>query len=330
MTAPPTDRASVWTRHWASGAAHSCTGSSSQRYDGEAGEFWRQRWAQLPAGARVLDLATGNGPLPRDLCAQRPAGDWQCDAVDLAQVAPSWLASLHEPLRSRLKFHAGTRMEALPFATGSMDCVVSQYGFEYAQREPAWQEVLRVLAPGGTAAFVMHHAQGRPVSLAREELQLIEQLTAPDGWLAATRALLEPLNRARTPAGLASLQGDTVADAKREAFQRTQQGVQQLKQTANVPDVLHEATHAVSAMVVHVQTEGLASALSAWEAYMGHLADQRLRLRELCDHALDAQALAWLCEAAIGGLPGHRVETGTITEQSALMGWTFWVRPAPS
>ena len=106
------------------------------------------------------------------------------DAVDLAQVAPAWYTPADYP---RIRFHSGVRMESLPFPDGHFTLIVSQFGFEYAQREPALRECLRVLAPGGRLAFVMHHAGSVLAKVGRSELAIHERLLEAGGLLDAAR-----------------------------------------------------------------------------------------------------------------------------------------------
>ena len=139
----PNARSQAWSAYWSSGRLHSCAGSFEGNYGGAIGTFWRTRLVHLAPGARVLDLATGNGPLPEMLALMHGAAI-AVDAVYLAVPAPAW----HDPSRHPgVRFHAGVDMEALPFADGLFDLVVSQYGFEYADHARALAEVLRVAAP---------------------------------------------------------------------------------------------------------------------------------------------------------------------------------------
>src|SRR5688572_29452405 len=128
MTANDQDaRRDAWSSYWAAGGLHSCVGSFAGNYAGAIGDFWRDRAAALPDGARILDLATGNGALPL-LFRDRRGDAIEIDAVDLARIAPRW----HRPDESpRVRFHSGIAMERLPFADAGFDLVASQFGFEY-------------------------------------------------------------------------------------------------------------------------------------------------------------------------------------------------------
>jgi ubiquinone/menaquinone biosynthesis C-methylase UbiE len=105
--------------------------------------------ADLRAGWRVLDVATGTGN------AAIAAARLGCDAVGVDYV-PSLLE------RGRLRAEAeGLAVEllegdaeALPFPDGSFDAVTSVFGSMFApDHERAAAELLRVCRPGGTIAL---------------------------------------------------------------------------------------------------------------------------------------------------------------------------------
>jgi SAM-dependent methyltransferase len=99
----------------------------------------------LRSGARVLDVAAGNGNAT--LAAARR---W-CDVT-----STDWVAALLESGRRRAhaEGHLVTFREAdaeqLPFADGSFDVVLSTFGVMFTpNQEQAARELLRVCAPGG-------------------------------------------------------------------------------------------------------------------------------------------------------------------------------------
>jgi SAM-dependent methyltransferase len=321
-TAAPA-RAEVWTRHWASGSPHSCAGSYGDTYGGAFAAFWRGVLARTPAGARVLDLATGAGALPRLFLQLAPELGLDIDAVDLADVAPAWIHALPSDQAGRLRFHGRTALEQLPFGDASFDRVVSQYGLEYARRPEALDELRRVLRPGGGCALVFHHAEARPVRLARIELEHIDWLTSTDGLLAAARSMIDPMVRAATPAGRAGLATDHRALAARQTFNDAQERLEQRARAApDGADVLLEARDAVAGALGLARTQGLhAGAESALAGLATDLADARLRLRELRDCALDAPAAATLAEALAAASSTPTLDT--LRDGSHLMGWTL-------
>ena len=111
---------------------------------------WQAFAALVPARASVLDLASGDGRVLGWLRAVR--ADLTLVGVDLAVQLP--------PAPEGTTLRSGIAMEALPFSADSMDCVVSQFGVEYADLARAVDEIDRVLRPGGMVALITHRFDG--------------------------------------------------------------------------------------------------------------------------------------------------------------------------
>src|SRR3546814_17538773 len=122
----------------------------------------------------MLDIATGNGPIPQLACTHCAAGMPRIDAIDLAQVAPAWVSSQPEPCRQALHFHSGVSPEALPFDDNSFDLVTSQYGIEYCDDVRTKPEVARVLAPDSRVDLLMHPADSTLAHAPREKLGMAD------------------------------------------------------------------------------------------------------------------------------------------------------------
>jgi SAM-dependent methyltransferase len=319
-------RREAWSRYWARGVPHSCIGTYGDRYGGAIAAFWKDVFAGLPAVARVLDVATGNGALPRlllDACSQPGV---TCDAVDIATVQLPWLASAPPAERDRVRLHGGVDAGALPFADHTFDLAVSQYGLEYTDLESSVPELLRVLAPRGGVALVLHHAQGRPATLAAIEIDHIRWLTAEGGWFDATAAMIEPMARASTFGGRASLQGDARATAARERFNRAQNELSARGTGQDGADVLFEMREAAMAVFALAGRDGAKAADAALAGVREELAAGATRLADLCAHALtglQAQALRERLERALG----VAATLGELREQGRhLMGWAIRTR----
>lgn len=142
----------------------------------------RARWEELartlPRGARVLDLATGNGVVLGMLGAVR--SDLKLTGVDSAPALP--------PSPRGLTLKAGVAMESLPFADGSFGAVTSQFGIEYGVIRETAVEVSRVLSGGGRFRAIVHHADGPILAHNRARREGLR-------WAAGTSGYLE---RART------------------------------------------------------------------------------------------------------------------------------------
>lgn len=97
------------------------------------------RDAELPAGARVLDLGCGTGAVLNEMAKSfDPVG------VDMSDQALEYCGE-----RGLGRLVQG-RGEALPFSSGSFDAVVALDVFEHIEDDAsAFREVIRVLAPEG-------------------------------------------------------------------------------------------------------------------------------------------------------------------------------------
>lgn len=314
-------RGDTWSRYWSHGATHSFAGSYGSRYGGALARFWSGVFGALPDGARVLDIATGNGALPQLLLDVGNA-TLACDAVDLARIAPQWLDGLAPQQREQIRFHGGQAAEALPFADASFDMVVSQYGLEYTDLARSVPEILRVLAPAGKVRLLTHHADSRPVRLAHAELAHLAWMGEPQGLLDTGAALLEPMARASTEAGRAALATDANANALRARFNALQAGVDQRAQGDDCPDVLTEVRQAIGAIFGIAMGQGTDAASRAMQVLRQNLDDSALRLRELCDYALDEPRARALADALAGS--GSAV-LEPVMEEAMLMGWAISV-----
>jgi demethylmenaquinone methyltransferase/2-methoxy-6-polyprenyl-1,4-benzoquinol methylase len=101
-------------------------------------------------GARILDLACGTGDLT--LLLARRYRDGEVTGLDLC---PAMLARARRRRGARaVRFSLGD-LGSLPYRPGSFDLVTGGYALRNAPSlRTALEEVLRVLQPGGTAAFL--------------------------------------------------------------------------------------------------------------------------------------------------------------------------------
>lgn len=323
-------RRAAWSRYWASGALHSCPGYG-ERYGGPIAQFWREVFAALPGRARVLDVATGNGVLPRMLLEQRREPDIACEAVDIAEVRLPWLDAMAPRDRPRVRLHPGVDAARLPFADASFDLVASQYGLEYTDLGRTVPEVLRVVAPGGGVALILHHAQGRPATLAAVEIEHGQWLTRPDGWFDAAAALVEFMARAGTAEGRERLRTDPAANAARDFFNARQNELNGRAREADGADVLFEVRDAAARAFEAAASQGAAAGRASLATLKAEVLAGMERLGDLRDHALDEAAARSLAHELANGL-GRPLALGTLREERLgrlyVMGWTM--RPAPA
>lgn len=314
-------RRAAWSAYWATGGLHSCVGSFDGNYGGSIGGFWRELFTRLPAGPlRALDLATGNGAIPLMLWEQRGGtAGLSVDAVDLAQLAPAW----HRPdVHAGIRFHAGVAMEALPFDDASFDLVTSQYGFEYARRDAALAEALRVLRPGGTLALVMHHAGSVLVQVGRAELAHQEHLLANDGLLACAEAVVPWFAQARRGVDPGQF---PMARGARAAYNAAIERLLARIAAGAAPDLLVEARDWTHQLLASVGTDP-APALDALRRYRDAMSAAGLRTAELVSHALDEAQAQSLAAAIRHARPGADLRCEPLSQAEGLLGWGLVLR----
>lgn len=151
----------AWTLYWSNNTPQSCIASQDSSDAKAIDALWRDFVANLKPGATILDLATGNGAVPRAMLRERQ--NYSITAVDRADIAP--LKYLKDPGNlQQVRFIGGIDASQLPMADQSYDALSSQFGIEYGDLNAIAAEVSRVIKPGGRCQFLMHHSDSAIVS----------------------------------------------------------------------------------------------------------------------------------------------------------------------
>lgn len=308
----------AWTNYWAQGASHSCVGSFGGSYSGAIGAFWSSLFDVCSAPIRLLDLAAGNGPVARLAWERwgRGAG-LEVDAVDLAKVAPAWYRSAEH---LSVRFHSGVSIENLPFEDASFDCVVSQFGIEYAARPKAFLEALRVAKPGAIFGFVMHHADSVLADVARHEAANADFLLGGGGLFAAAEEVLPWLGRIQAGTESPTSPG---AVASRDRYNKAMQALTHRIEAANVPDMLVEARGWVHELLGrHFQVD-VTRKLERLQLYRAQVEAAGLRSAELVRFALRERDTAEIAEIFRQALPDSPVLVAPLIQREGLLAWSL-------
>lgn len=287
-----TARSQAWSDYWREGPLHSLQGSYPRNYEGEIGAFWSTVFSGLDASRRVLDVGTGNGPLPAMLCERKLSLLPRIDAIDLASISPAWLECASAECRNAVRFHSHTSVECLPFPDLAYDLVISQFGLEYANLELAIPEIARVLRSGGSLAFVAHHADSRIAAIAAEEVSVVGWLLSENAVIAAVNNLLPYLAIAAGGGG-ADLAGDSRANACRSTFNAAMRKLEERSTSDRYPDLLLYVRERIGILIDATLRRQLAqsTAESEIESLRRELAAGAFRSAELIRHALDENGL---------------------------------------
>ena len=151
-----------------------------------SGDLTPYLWlARAVSGARVLDLASGSGPMAETLAEQsRQPTTRQADrGLDSEGRPAPWVVGLDlsaaelAEARKRGRHNPLVRADAvaLPFADASFDAVVSSAGLMVVGRiSQVLDEIARVLRPGGVLAATVASA----VPLRPQDMRFLAPLTA--------------------------------------------------------------------------------------------------------------------------------------------------------
>ena len=306
-------RKRAWRNYWASGSLHSCADAMGRNYDGAIGEFWKRRFSGLERGRRLIDLATGNGALPQLLYSML-GSDCEVDAIDQAELAPAWY---RPDEHSRIRFHSSVSIESLPFAEATFDGVLSQFGFEYANREKAIQETLRVAGPAAFVALVMHHVDSVLVRVGREELRHHELLGTDRGLLRAATDVAPWIARIK-----AGERPTPAADASRKRYNNALENLAEAASRSFAPDLLLDARANVHRLLARVGSDP-SPVLTDLNGYADMLGHARLRTTEMIACALAESDIGSLASAISAHWPDKPVRVSVLRQPEGVLAWAL-------
>ncbi|RUO19349.1 hypothetical protein CWE08_10265 [Aliidiomarina iranensis] len=174
-----------WTDYWRQSASLNSFAESdaASGYSGDLAEFWQQQVKDCPKEAKIVDVGTGNGALAALIAeyGREQNKDWQISGIDAADIDPPASVTSKPELVAKLRgiaFFGNTKIENIPFADASVDAVVSQFAFEYADTQAGLIEILRVLKPGGSFVAMAHHVDSELVTDSKRGLEIYDYVLA--------------------------------------------------------------------------------------------------------------------------------------------------------
>jgi ubiquinone/menaquinone biosynthesis C-methylase UbiE len=122
----------------------------SRRFMGSVYRSFVKKLSKVnPTGNKVLDVGTGSGHLAIELAKAYP--DWQITGIDVSEemIKLAWENASRSSLNDKINFMVYSA-EALPFANGDFDLVVSNASLHlWGNPLKVFKEIARVTAPGG-------------------------------------------------------------------------------------------------------------------------------------------------------------------------------------
>lgn len=176
-----TETSAAWSTYWESANLHSCLASGGGDDQRLLELQWQAFAVQLPCGAKVLDLATGNGAVPHSLLTYND--ELNVSAVDYSDIQPHKLFT-QTPVLKRVSFYPNTDITRLPnskIPAQSFDALTSQFGIEYAGLQRVLERCLGLVREGGRVKFIVHHAHSELLASSRRKLSELTHLLSTEG-----------------------------------------------------------------------------------------------------------------------------------------------------
>jgi SAM-dependent methyltransferase len=319
---PARDDAWAWETYWRTGRLASCIEHPGGGYGGEIAAAWRDFFARLSDGARILDVGTGNGAIPLLAIEAADAGakTFSIDAIDAAAIAPQLHVRGRAQSLSRVRFHPNTPMSAPPFAPASFDAITGQYALEYSDIAASVTALAPLLGVGGRVQFILHAAEGEPVAGASEEvvdarylLEEVRLFELAEHALDASQALVHkppgPGEAQRLAALTAALQ-DAIQEVRARPLKRAARSPM-LENAARVVEHTFEARSQVEPALALGKVREIQGAVEA------HLLRSRALVRAACTRA-QAESVAKIFRSH--GLSMAGVDALSTADQK-LLGW---------
>lgn len=306
-----------WTLYWQDGVSTSFGHSSPEWYGRTLIPFWERVFKELPVGAQILDVASGNGTVARiaaNASKQHGLG-FSITAVDKAQLAP---ATAQDPLLGEVEFISNMPLERLCLEGRAFDLVSSQYGVEYSSVADALWNIADMLKPGGQCVIVAHHVDSVVSNTSRHELQQYREILQPQGLYGKLRLLVQSMGEIRNREQLQRLASNPRSEKQRVAFNKL---VDKLMRKFSEGAVIADALMQINPLFKQQVAAPLASKLAYIDAMENRMKLARQRLIDLLNAALDKKGLDRLVNTARNsGLVACTTET-LDDEVAGLLAW---------
>jgi ubiquinone/menaquinone biosynthesis C-methylase UbiE len=314
----------AWDRYWAHGFLTSCRNAFSGNYEGTVRALWEAFFSEIPAGARILDIGTGNGAIPliAAACGQRLGRTFDIHGIDLAAIRPADTVKADRDLLAAIEFHPRTPAEATGFAAASVHAVTGQYAYEYTHTGRAAAELARVAAPGAQLMFVMHHSESIVMETSREELVNARIIFEETRLFECAAALMEKVGAAATPDARRRLAADPEAESRRHALNAAAERVTNAIAASPHPQLLQMAMHRVAdAYKALGGPGGLAEGLEILAGGQAMITANADRLHDLMQAEVSPGRLAEICQELVS--EGFSLESPERLHHDGgpLMGW---------
>ncbi len=272
-----------WDRYWQHGFVTSCATAFKHNYEGNIRGLWEDFFAALKQQSNILDIGTGNGAIAI-IAAEiglREDKAFGIHGVDQARINPATILSERPELLKAITFHPQTPAEKTPFPAGYFQAVSGQYALEYTPVEATIAELSRIAAPGAQGLFVIHHDDSIVLTVTREEIRTAGILFAEAELFEQTREVVRSVAPADTPDKKQALIRDSLAQRRRDAFNRAAALTTDALKSTSQPEMLQTALGHVGETLKNCTRWGLEQSLDYLHGAERDIKANIERLRDL-------------------------------------------------
>lgn len=168
----------IWDAYWHDSRIYSAGVDADPAISQTLDQQWGLLARVMPDGARVLDVARGNGAVGLAMMRANQDGgpNLSITGIDSAAIDPPRFVTEHAALLRTISFRPMVKMESLPFEDDSFDVVVSQFGLEYGSPREALTEAVRVLRSHGLLTLLCLPARSAAIHAANKGLKQCKHL----------------------------------------------------------------------------------------------------------------------------------------------------------
>lgn len=242
-----------WDEYWSNGNIHSLSNAFNGNYKGAIEKYWKDKFSELPANAKILDIGTGNGAvafIAAEVSEQKQL-NFTIKAIDLAKIDPQGATKSYPELSkylSQIEFQGQVSADQTPFENHYFDLIVGQYALEYTPLTSTIKELRRILKPSGQLKFIMHHADSIVMQTTRDELAQTKLIFEHSNIFELTRSLINTMGEITTLEQLQSLRSDLTVESIRKDLKQALMTLEQEARKRTNPFFLLTVMEFVSAL----------------------------------------------------------------------------------
>lgn len=312
-----------WSRLWDMGVLHSCANGIQGNYDGSILKFWQRQFDSLEDSSSVVDIGTGNGALlllARESAMARGI-KLHMHGIDIADINPAQSIPDGKNRFAGIHFHPNTSACRLPFTDGEVDMVCSQFGFEYAPREAAIQEMMRVVHARSRISLIAHSTDSVIAEVAGPQLEACAFLLHESPIIEQARAMASILSHAAITKNTVREASPLESENERINFNRSAEKLADEIERLPQAQVLRNAANQIRS-ALQIASKSLPQSELILKQLIINLEDEQTRLRQLQSALLSDTEL----EVLVNRLQQHGFHTryAKLEQQpNVKVGWSI-------